>query len=66
MRIRINGEVEQIPDDSSVEDVLTTRKLLRGTVVIELNGEIIKRDKWAILRLNSDDNLELIRMIGGG
>lgn len=66
MRVRINGEVEEIPDNSSVEDVLTARKLLRGAVVIELNGEIVKRDRWAGLRLNSDDNLELIRMIGGG
>lgn len=66
MRVRINGEVEEIPDNLSVEDVLTSRKLLKGAVVIELNGEIVKRDKWASLRLNPDDNLELIRMIGGG
>ncbi len=66
MRVRINGEVEEIPDNSSVEDVLTSIKLLKGTVVIELNGEIVKRDKWESLRLNPDDNLELIRMIGGG
>ena len=66
MRVRINGEVEEIPDNSSVEEVLTSRKLIKGTVVIELNGEIIRRDRWASLRLNSEDNLELIRMIGGG
>ena len=66
MRVRINGDVADIPDDSSVADVLEARKLLKGAVVIELNGEIVKRDKWASLRLNSDDNLELIRMIGGG
>ncbi len=65
MRIRINGEMEEVPDNSSVEDVLNSRRV-KGAVIIELNGEIVKRENWASSRLNSDDNLELVRMIGGG
>ncbi len=66
MQIKINGAVDEIPDNSSIQDVLTARKVPVGVLVIGLNGEIIKRENWASLRLNANDNLELIRLIGGG
>ena len=66
MQVRINGIVHEIPVNSSVQDVLTAKKLTSSIVIIELNGEIIKRENWMSLRLNSNDNLELIRLIGGG
>lgn len=66
MRVKINGEADEIPDNSSIKDVLTARKLPVDIIIIALNGEIINREKWEILKLNSNDNLELIRIIGGG
>ena len=66
MQVKINGAMDEIPDDASIGDVLVARELSLAIVVIVLNGEIIKREKWASLKLKSDDDLELIRIIGGG
>lgn len=66
MQLKINGAVAEIPDNSSIDDLLLTRKLPRDIVIIELNGEIIKREKWESLKLNPSDSLEIIRIIGGG
>ena len=66
MQIKINGAVAELPDNSSVKDLLLARKLPEGILVLELNGEIIKREKWESLKLNPSDSLEIISVIGGG
>lgn len=66
MQVKINGVVDEIPDNSSIRDLLTARKLPLDIVIIALNDEVIKQEKWDSLKLNSNDRLEIIRMMGGG
>lgn len=66
MQVKINGAVDVIPDNSSIRDVLAARKLPVDIVIIALNDEIIKREKWASWKLNSNDRLDIIRIMGGG
>ncbi|MDO8687415.1 MAG: sulfur carrier protein ThiS [Dehalococcoidales bacterium] len=66
VQVKINGAVAEIPDNHSIDDLLLARKLPRDIVIIELNGEIIKRENWESLKLNPSDSLEIIRIIGGG
>ncbi len=66
MQVKINGAVDEIPDNSSIRDVLAARKLSVDIVIIALNDEIIKQEKWESLKLNSNDKLEIIRIMGGG
>ena len=66
VQVKINGVAAELPDNCSVKDLLLLRKLPAEVVIIELNGEIINRGKWESLKLNPDDNLELIRIISGG
>ncbi len=66
MRVKINGAVDDIPDNSSIRDLLTGRKLSADIVIVALNDEIIKQEKWESLKLNSNDKLDIIRIMGGG
>ena len=66
MQVKINGKAAELPDNSSIKDLLLARELPLEVVIIELNGEIINRGKWESLKLNPDDSLELIRIISGG
>lgn len=66
MQVKINGVVDEIPDNSSIRDLLTARKLPVDIIIIALNDEVIKQEKWDSLKLNSNDRLEIIRMMGGG
>ena len=66
MQVKINGAVDEIPDNSSIRDLLTARKLSGDTVIIALNDEIIKREQWESWKLNSNDRLDIIRIMGGG
>ena len=66
MLVRINGKETEIPDSLSIKDLIQSKKLSASTLIIELNGEIVRREKWDSLKLNPDDNIELVRLIGGG
>ena len=66
MQVIINGKAAELPENSSVTDLLQARNLPEDIVIIELNGEIINRGKWDSVKLNPDDSLELIRIISGG
>ena len=66
MLIKINGTQSEISDNISIHGLVLARKLPGNAIIIELNGTIITRELWENTRLNPDDSLEIIRIIGGG
>ena len=66
MLIKVNGAAEDVPDNSTVRDVLTSKRLPEEMAVVAVNDEIVRRDAWQSLRLKADDRVEVIRIIGGG
>ena len=64
--VKINGLVDEVPDNSSVKDVLIARNIPLEIAVIALNGEIVKRENWENIMLSANDDMEIIRIIGGG
>ncbi|MBI4295789.1 MAG: sulfur carrier protein ThiS [Chloroflexi bacterium] len=66
MQIKINGNAELVPDKATVQDVLATKKLPEAGTVVVLNDEIIRAEQWEEVVLNGGDQLEFVRIIGGG
>ena len=66
MLIRLNGAIEEVPENATVRDVMTGKKLPEEMAVVALNDEVIRRDNWPSVRLKADDRMEVIRIIGGG
>jgi sulfur carrier protein len=66
MNININGEARTVPDGAFVQDVLKEMGLHEKPVVVELNLEIVPREKWSGRRLNDGDQMEVIGFVGGG
>ena len=64
--VKINGLVDEVPDNSSVKDVLIARNIPLEIAIIALNGEIVKRENWENIMLSANDDMEIIRIIGGG
>jgi thiamine biosynthesis protein ThiS len=65
MQVTINGNIDEVPSGASVRDVLTARNLPQNAVIVELNGEIIRKEDWDMV-LSSDDSIEIVRIVGGG
>jgi thiamine biosynthesis protein ThiS len=64
--VTINGAADHIADVSSVKDVLVARSIPLEVAIVALNGEIVKREDWQSTMLALNDDLEIIRIIGGG
>ena len=64
-QIKVNGEIEEIKDNSTVQDILNTRKL-PSFFVVELNRNIIKKEDYNKIVLKNDDVIEIATFCAGG
>ena len=66
IKIKINGKIKSITQDSNLSIVLKNLKIPLNKVAIELNEEIIDKKKINKLKLNKNDKIEIVHFIGGG
>lgn len=64
--IRVNGEELEIPDASSVADLLTALKYDRRYVAVERNRILVPRGIQEGCSLAPGDELEIVTLTGGG
>ena len=66
IKIKINGKIKSISQDSNLSIVLKKLKIPLNKVAIELNEEIIDKKKINKIKLNKNDKIEIVHFIGGG
>lgn len=64
--ILVNGEGRAVPSDLSLEDLLFSFDLHPRMIVVEHNGDIIRREKYGEVRVANGDQVELVHFVGGG
>jgi sulfur carrier protein len=65
-KIQLNGDLYEINKDTNLNELLKNLKIQKNKVAIEVNGEIVEKNKYPKLILNSDDKVEIVHFIGGG
>ena len=65
-KIQLNGGSYEIKGGTNLNTLLNKLKIQKNKVAIEVNGEIIQKDKYKNLVLNKDDKVEIVHFIGGG
>ena len=66
IKIRINGKIKSIIQDSYLSVLLKNLKIPLNKVAIELNEEIIDKKKINKIKLKKNDKIEIVHFIGGG
>ena len=66
MKVTANGEPVEVPDGATVTDLLGVLGLGGRWVLVERNGEAVRRGDLATTRLAAGDRLELVRAVAGG
>ena len=66
IKIKINGKIKSITQESNLSIVLKNLKIPLNKVAIELNEEIIDKKKINKIKLNKNDKIEIVHFIGGG
>ena len=69
MKLHINGE-ERVFDEAVQPFTLTalieSLGMKSDRVAVELNRDIVPRDRWAETNLKDGDKLEVVHFVGGG
>ena len=66
IEIILNGEKKEVPTSSSLEDLVSGLGLERNRIAIELNLQIVTRQRWVQHLLQNGDQVELVHFVGGG
>ena len=66
MKIQLNGESRDIPDNSSAQDLVDLLELTGKRLAMEVNREIVPRTGYAEHPLREGDQIEIVHAIGGG
>lgn len=64
--IYLNGKKEEIDSGMSILALLEAKKIRPEVVTVELNDEIVPREKYKTTVLNPGDRLEFVYYMGGG
>ena len=65
VRIRLNG-TERETEAGTISSLLEELGLPRQTVLVELNGEALRREEWGAAPLRDGDAVEVLRVAAGG
>ena len=66
IKIKINGKFSMINENLSLSALLKQLKIPLKKVAIELNQEIIDKNKINKIKLKKNDKIEIVHFIGGG
>ena len=65
-KIQLNGDSYEISAGTNLNELLNKLKIQKNKVAIEVNGEIVEKNKYPNLILNKNDKVEIVHFIGGG
>ena len=66
IKIKVNGKSSIIEDNLSLFNYIQKLKVPLKKVAIELNQEIMDKNKLSKIKLKKDDKIEIVHFIGGG
>jgi thiamine biosynthesis protein ThiS len=66
MNVTINGEPRSFDNIQTVSDLVQSLGMKSDRVAVELNRDIVTRDRWPSTPLKEGDHLEIVHFVGGG
>ena len=66
MTLTINGEAREFNGISTLSELVSQLGMKPDRVAIELNRELVRRERWPETTLAEGDKLEIVHFVGGG
>jgi sulfur carrier protein len=66
IKIKVNGNISEINVNLKLSILIKNLKIPLKKVAIELNKEIIDKNKLNKINLKKNDKIEIVHFIGGG
>jgi sulfur carrier protein len=66
MQLMVNGKPLEVEGPMTLAAFLAALGLHEKMIVVERNGEIVRRERFAETLLEAGDTLEIVQMMAGG
>lgn len=66
MNLTINGENRILTPTATLRALIDQLGMKSDRVAVELNRQIVPRDRWSETPLQDGDKLEIVHFVGGG
>jgi len=66
MHVKLNGEALELPEATTIVQLLERLKVRRDSVAVEVNRQIVPRARHGDRRLQEGDAVEVVTFVGGG
>jgi thiamine biosynthesis protein ThiS len=66
MKLTINGEPREFGNLTTLSELISQLGMKPDRVAVELNRELVPRNRWAEAQLSDGDQLEIVHFVGGG
>lgn len=66
MQVIYNGTPRDLPTGSTVTHLLVELKLATRPVAVEVNGDVVPRERHGDVTLQAGDRVEVVTLVGGG
>jgi sulfur carrier protein len=64
--LTVNGEPKNVPEGLTLAQLVRELGLERNPIAVELNRQVVPRDRHGETRLAQGDRLEIVTLVGGG
>ena len=65
-KIQLNGRKLVLTNRHTITTLLKKHKINSKKIAVELNGEIINKNKYKLINIKNKDIIEIVHFIGGG
>jgi len=66
IQVHVNGKDREVQSGLSVHELVESFDLNPMLIVVELNREILSRDRFKDVQVSEGDAVELVHFVGGG
>ena len=66
MKLIVNGEDREFSSISTISALLEQLGMKPDRVAVELNRDLVPRERWEKTNLSNGDKLEIVHFVGGG
>lgn len=66
MRVTVNGDTRELRDGATVDELVTLLGFAGRRIAVEVNLDVVPRERIAQHVLRDGDTVEIVQFIGGG
>lgn len=66
MRVEVNGEPHEFDPGTTIEALLLKLAVKAPRVAVEVNAEVVRQARHALVTLHENDRVEIVTFVGGG